>query len=176
MTLRPLELKDSEAIFQLRSNPEVMKYMDTETCLNSQDAEIFINRQIESNNNEQGANWGIYLDNSDKAIGYAGFWRINKAHFRGEIGYALDPEYWRNGLMKEVLECVARFGFQNLGLHSIEANINPDNKASAKLLLKLGFKLEAKFKENFYFNGSFLDSEIYSLLKSNFKSESLNCN
>jgi ribosomal-protein-alanine N-acetyltransferase len=50
-------------------------------------------------------------------------------------------------------------------LHSIEANINPDNLASANLLEKNGFKKEAHFRENFYYNGKFLDSLIYSLVR-----------
>jgi ribosomal-protein-alanine N-acetyltransferase len=49
-------------------------------------------------------------------------------------------------------------------LHSVEANVNPGNIASASLLKKHGFVKEAYFKENYFFNGNFHDSEIYSLL------------
>jgi ribosomal-protein-alanine N-acetyltransferase len=54
-----------------------------------------------------------------------------------------------------------------MNLHSIEANINPENIASRKLLEKTGFVREAYFKENYFFNGKFIDSEIYSLLNKN---------
>jgi ribosomal-protein-alanine N-acetyltransferase len=49
-------------------------------------------------------------------------------------------------------------------LHSIQANIDPNNMASAAILKKFNFEREAYFKENFFFNGKFMDSEIYSLL------------
>ncbi|WP_036677936.1 GNAT family N-acetyltransferase [Daejeonella oryzae] len=172
--LKPLNFSHAPQIFDLRSNTEVMRYMDSESCRNLEDAEMFICRQIEANKENEGANWGIFLRDSAQLIGYAGFWRINKEHFRGEFGYALHPDFWRTGLMLEVLNDIACYGFKNLGLHSIEANINPKNSASAGLLLKLGFKLEAQFSENFYFNGIFHDSHIYSLLEKNFIQSCIN--
>ena len=66
--------------------------------------------------------------------------------------------------MKEALLKVIDYGFDQLKLHSIEANINPSNIASAALLTGNRFIKEAYFKENFYFDGHFLDSEIYSLI------------
>lgn len=62
--------------------------------------------------------------------------------------------------MKSVLD----YGFKQLNLHSVEANINKMNNASRNLLEKFGFVKEAHFKENFYFNGTYLDSVIYSLI------------
>ena len=169
ITLNPLKSADSAAILKLRSNPEVMRYMDSDPCINLEDAEMFICRQNEANKENEGASWGIFLKDSAKVIGYAGFWRINHTHLRGELGYALDPDYWRSGLMTEALHCIARYGFKELGLHSIEANVNPNNSSSVALLLKLGFKLEAHFRENFSFEGVFHDSLIYSLLEEDLK-------
>ena len=50
-------------------------------------------------------------------------------------------------------------------LHSIEAIIDPSNYASAKVLEKNGFIKEGHLRENVFFNGQYLDSVIYSLLK-----------
>jgi ribosomal-protein-alanine N-acetyltransferase len=66
--------------------------------------------------------------------------------------------------MNEALTEVLKFGFQTIGLQSVEANVNPKNAASIKLLIKNGFNREAYFRENYYFNGQFLDSAIYSLI------------
>jgi len=57
---------------------------------------------------------------------------------------------------------VLDYGFRALQFHSIEANVNPDNAASIKLLERNNFVREAYHKENYYFNGKFLDSAIYS--------------
>ena len=86
-------------------------------------------------------------------------------HCRAEIGYALKPEYWWKGYMYETISRMLRFGFENMKLHSIEANVNPANARSKKLLEKIGFKKEAYFRENYLFDNKFLDSIIYSLLE-----------
>jgi ribosomal-protein-alanine N-acetyltransferase len=49
-------------------------------------------------------------------------------------------------------------------LHSIEANVNPNNLSSIKLLERNNFIREGYFKENYFFNGKFSDSAIYSLI------------
>ena len=59
---------------------------------------------------------------------------------------------------------VLDYGFTTMLLHSVEANVNKDNAASMKLLAKNNFVREAYFKENYFYNGRFLDSVIYSLL------------
>lgn len=66
--------------------------------------------------------------------------------------------------MKEALNAVIDYAFTTMNLHSIEANINPDNTASGALLESGGFVKEAHHKENFYFDGVFYDSIIYSKL------------
>ncbi|MNL39613.1 ribosomal-protein-S5-alanine N-acetyltransferase [compost metagenome] len=79
----------------------------------------------------------------------------------------LHPDHWRKGILSEGLSAVVDFGFNAIGLHSICANINPGNEASRQLLIKHGFVKEAYFKEDYYFEGKFLDSEIYGLLTGN---------
>jgi ribosomal-protein-alanine N-acetyltransferase len=49
-------------------------------------------------------------------------------------------------------------------LHSVEANVNPANNSSIKLLKKNKFVKEAHYKENYFYDGKFLDSAVYSLL------------
>jgi ribosomal-protein-alanine N-acetyltransferase len=49
-------------------------------------------------------------------------------------------------------------------LHSVEANVNPSNASSIGLLEKCGFVREAYYRENYFYNGRFMDSAVYSLL------------
>ncbi len=51
--------------------------------------------------------------------------------------------------------------FNQLGLHSIQANADVENIATIRLLEKCGFEKQAHFKENYFFDGQFLDSAIY---------------
>ena len=110
--------------------------------------------------------WAITLkENPSKAIGSICFWRMLKEHYRAEIGYALDPAYWRKGIMKETILKTLDYGFSTLGLHSIEARINPHNIASASVLESTGFVREAYFKEDFFRRGAFEDTAVYSRLQ-----------
>lgn len=112
--------------------------------------------------------WGIVNQQAPATLmGNISLWRILKDHYRAEIGYMLLPKFWNKGFMKEALSMVVDFGFLTMGLHSIEARINPSNKASAALLLTSGFTKEAYFREDYFFNGQFGDTEVYSKLNNN---------
>jgi len=151
---RKILLSDAEALYLIRSNDEVMRFMDTKKMASINEAEKMILSLDESFKNGTGINWGIVEKCSNRFIGYFGFWRIVPEHCRAEIGYALDSKYWGNGYMNETLKILIKFSFVEIKLHSIEANVNPANGNSIKLLEKIGFKKEAYFRENFLFNNS----------------------
>ena len=164
--LRSLTKADGPEILKLRSDEQVMQFIDKERAKTIEDAELFINRASLALNTNDGITWAIALKaEPGTLIGTIGLWRIIKEHYRAEIGYMLNPAYWRKGIMLEALLTVVGFGFTEIKLHSIEAHINPDNDGSAAILNKAGFVKEAHFKEDFYFNGSFRDTAIYSRLQ-----------
>lgn len=166
LLLRRIVKADVPQLFRLRSSSEVMKYIDRERAVNIRGAEIFLGKVDEVLENEEGIAWGIsLLENPALLAGYIGYWRLMKEHFRAELGYMLLPEYWKKGYMKEALSKLIPYGFETMKLHSIEARINPANTASAALLTSAGFGREAYFKEDYFFNGSFGDTAVYSRLQ-----------
>ncbi len=110
--------------------------------------------------------WGMCLKSSDSIIGTIGYYRSKPEHFRSEIGYEMHPEYWGRGIMHEAMRVILDYGFLTMNLHSIEANVDPQNHRSSGLLLRNNFVQEAYFRENYFGLGCFHDSVIYSLLKS----------
>jgi ribosomal-protein-alanine N-acetyltransferase len=169
LILRKIELKDAKDIQAIRSNPQVMTFMDSHAHETVEDSENFIAEGLEIFGSKKGLFWGLVEKASGKFIGDFAFWKIDRKNCRAEIGYTLRPEFWGKGYMKEAMSRILDFGFRKLNLHSIEANINPKNVNSRGLLLKMGFRKEAYFRENFYYDGKFLDSEIYSLLERDLK-------
>lgn len=168
LLLRQLKKEDAEEILKLRSDENVMRYIGKELETSLWDAVQFINGVNESLNTNNGILWAIDLkENPGKLIGYIGHWRLIKEHYRAEVGYMLSPEYWKKGIMKEALLKVIDYGFDAMRLHSIEAHISPENTASSRILIATGFVREAYFKEDFFFNGVFSDTAIYSRLKVN---------
>lgn len=165
MILRKINEADAEQIFKLRSDEEVMKYIGKKPIVSIEEAKAFMNLITESLTKNDGITWAMTMKESpEKLIGTIGLWRIIKDHFRAEIGYMLLPLYWRKGLMKEAILQLISFGFNELKLHSIEGRINPLNIASGTILESTGFVKEAHFKEDFFFNGKFEDTAIYSIL------------
>jgi len=165
LKFRQITLDDSKEIFSIRSNDDVMKYMDVPRHYSVSDSEKLLRSIEDSFKNGKGINWAIIKKDSNAFIGYIGFIRIFSEHCRAEIGYALKPDYWGKGYMYEAINRLAKFGFEEMKLHSIEANVNPLNERSKKVLERVGFKKEAYFRENYLFDGKFLDSVIYSLLE-----------
>ncbi|MEH6535109.1 MAG: GNAT family protein [Psychroserpens sp.] len=163
---RAYKKEDAEVLLNMRSHKAVSTYMDTAIPKRILDTEKRIEGYHTAFAENRGITWTIIDKNSHQLIGDFGIWRIDRQNSRGEIGYILHPDFWGKGYMTEAFNTLIRFGFNDINLHSFEANVNIENENSKALLLKFGFKLEACFRENFYYDGRFLDSEIYCLLKS----------
>lgn len=164
LQLRCINSSDVKEIFELRTNKEVLKFLDRDPMANEKEAYAFIDIVLDTLKRNDGILWVITHKDSDKLIGTIGYWRIMKDHHRAEIGYQLSPAEWGKGIMKEALLKVIEYGFREMKLHSIEANIHPGNLASAALLKACGFVQEGYFRESYHHNGKFSDAAIYSLL------------
>jgi ribosomal-protein-alanine N-acetyltransferase len=166
-------MDDAEALFQLRSDPDQMHYLDREPMQTAGEAAEMIVRIQDDGLKGTGYNWALEEKPDSGMIGYAGIWRIDHRNSRGEIGYLLGKTYQGKGLMTEALMSALLFAFTRAGLHSIEANVNPGNARSIRLLERCGFVREAYFRENYNFRGKFLDTAVYSLLSADFKYQDL---
>lgn len=165
LLLRQITPEDVNEIYALRSNPETMKYIPRPLVITIDQAMEHIKMiqdKIEAN---EGINWAITLKNDSKMIGIIGHYRIRWEHFRSEIGYMLLPEYHGKGIITEAIQLMVNYGYNDMKMHSLEAIIDPKNIASARVLEKNNFIKEAHLIENEYYDGKFLDTVIYSLLK-----------
>ncbi|MEL1252398.1 GNAT family N-acetyltransferase [Flavobacterium sp. DGU38] len=164
LILRQITNNDVNEVFELRSNPETMKYIPRPLVKTTEDALEHIAMIEEKIISNTGINWGITLKGSSKLLGLIGFYRIQPENYRAEIGYMLLPDFHGKGIIPEAVNRLITYGFNDLKLHSIEAVIDPKNTASEKVLQKCGFVKEAHLKECDFFEGKFLDKVIYSLL------------
>ncbi len=168
LRLRELQESDAEDIHAMRSDESVMQFIGRARSTSSNDARELIERIQNEKTNTEAITWGITIKPDETLIGTIGLYRLKKEHFRGEIGYLLAKPFWGNGYMSESVVRVLKHAFESLGFHSIEADINPANSASKRVLDRAGFKLEGQLKESFYFDGKFYDSHIYSILAADF--------
>lgn len=169
LLLREMIVKDTPSLFTLRTDDIVMKYLDRPKCESLEAAEKFITKLIGERKANQNINWSITLKPEDITIGTICYWQLDKAHHRAEMGYNLLPAYHRKGIMHEAVQKVLEYGFNNMELHSVEAHVNPNNEGSIKLLEKNNFEREGYFKQNYYWQGKFTDTAVYSLIKPRFQ-------
>jgi [ribosomal protein S5]-alanine N-acetyltransferase len=164
--LKLIRLTDAhlDDFFQMRSDRETMQYIARPLAKDLGEAKTLLDSIDTAIENNDLINWGITFRDRERVVGTIGFYRMKLEHHRSEVGYMLNRNFHGQGIAQEALKAVIDYGFKVMRLHSIEGVIDPLNKRSEKLLLKHGFVKEAYFKENFYFEGQFLDSVHYSLL------------
>ncbi|KFF04415.1 GNAT family N-acetyltransferase [Flavobacterium reichenbachii] len=165
LLLRRITNDDVKEVFELRSNPETMKYIPRPLVKNDQEALDHIAMIEDKINTNTGINWGITIKNDPKLLGIIGYYRLQPENYRAEIGYMLLPDFHGKGIIPEAVNRLIKYGFEDLKLHSIEAVIDPGNIGSEKVLQKCGFIKEAHLKESEFWEGKFLDKVIYSLLE-----------
>ncbi|SHG75430.1 GNAT family N-acetyltransferase [Flavobacterium johnsoniae] len=164
LLLRRITNDDVNEVFELRSNPETMKFIPRPLVKDNEDALLHIAMIEEKIETNIGINWAITLKGNPKLLGIIGYYRMQPENYRAEIGYMLSPDFHGKGIIPEAVNALLKYGFENLKLHSIEAVIDPENYASEKVLQKCGFVKEAHLRESEFWEGKFLDKVIYSLL------------
>ncbi|WP_149207690.1 GNAT family N-acetyltransferase [Flavobacterium johnsoniae] len=164
LLLRRITNDDVNEVFELRSNPETMKFIPRPLVKDNEDALLHIAMIEEKIETNIGINWAITLKDNPKLLGIIGYYRMQPENYRAEIGYMLSPDFHGKGIIPEAVNVLLKYGFENLKLHSIEAVIDPENHASEKVLQKCGFVKEAHLREAEFWEGKFLDKVIYSLL------------
>ena len=169
LLLRRLTNDDANEVLQLRGNPETMRFVPRPIITTTDEALAHIKLIDDRIVSNEGINWAITIKGNPKMIGIIGHYRISAENFRSEIGYMILPEFNGKGITTEAVKLILEYGFDDLELHSIETIIDPENFASERVLQKNGFVKEAHILENEYWDGKFIDTVIYSLLKRNFK-------
>lgn len=117
-----------------------------------------------------GIRWAITRKPDDTMIGTCGFHVYNSDNHYAEIGYELNRDYWRQGIMREAVTAVLDFCFDNLDLHRVEADVTEGNEASAGLLKNLGFVQEGIWRERVFAQGQYYSLWQFGLLRDEYKS------
>ncbi|MEO8393135.1 MAG: GNAT family protein [Chloroflexota bacterium] len=157
LQLRQLQASDAEALFAIKSNPDVTEHYGQEPHQALSDSLGWIERL--------GIAWCVTLKGEDRLIGVVTLWNLDPGYHCGELGYELHPAYEKRGIMTEAVTAVLTFGFTELGLHRIEATPFADNPPSKNLLVKLGFAHEGTLRQRHFFRDHYKDQLFYGLLK-----------
>ncbi|WP_202411496.1 GNAT family N-acetyltransferase [Halobacillus halophilus] len=84
----------------------------------------------------------------------------------GEIGFIIHHHYWGRGFATEACGLMLAYSFDHCGLHRVTALSSPENKASQRVLEKIGMVKEGTLREDIFVKGAWRDSSIYGVLRS----------
>ena len=166
LRLRPLRAGDAEGLLAVYSDPAVMRYWSTPPWTGLEQAHTMIAGDALALPAGEHLRLGITAQADGALLGTCSLFHLDGACRRAEIGYCLGRWAWGRGLMHEALSALLAYGFQSLALNRIEADIDPRNLASARLLGRLGFRLEGHLRERWIVAGEVSDSWLYGLLAS----------
>lgn len=141
--LRNIEKSDCDTILFLRSDSEVNKFIERpehRKTKNKADALKFIKELNENVEIGKSIAWGITLKNEPQLVGTICLWNFSEDTKTAEVGYDLNPEFQRRGIMNEALNLIIEFGFKELNLNLIEAFTHKENESSKRLLAKNRFQ------------------------------------
>jgi len=133
LSVRPLTQSDADLFFELMGNPNVMNPIPQKTFTKAESeaklAELILKAESSSTKI-----WGITKIENNNFIGICGFLKNDKND--DEIAYRLIERYWGKGLGTEVAKGLIDYGFRNLNLNKITADVNIVNIKSSKILEK----------------------------------------
>lgn len=167
-----IEIKNEhlEDLFRLFGNYRVTQFYNIVPLIDKEEAQKLIDHFRNRFASHTAIRWGIALKGQSDIIGTLGFNNYTPQH-RANLGYDLQPMYWNQGYISEALKPVIAYGFRELDINRIEAEVMPGNHASEKVLQKLGFLNEGLLRDWMFWNGRHYDMAMYSLLHKDYLSQ-----
>jgi ribosomal-protein-alanine N-acetyltransferase len=161
IAMQPEHIRD---LYRLLSDERVNAFYPVIPLSRPEDLLKVIDMFANKFSNKEAIRWGITLKDSSEIIGTIGYTGFTAGH-KGSIVYALRPELWGRGLMQEAIKEVTRFGFKELELERIDAEVLPGNTPSERLLEKLGFRHEGLLRRWMNWRRKLHDVNMWALLR-----------
>ncbi|MFR9165209.1 MAG: GNAT family N-acetyltransferase [Dysgonomonas sp.] len=162
-TIRPWKLTDSRRLAENANNPRIWNNVRDyfPHPYTEKDAKVFIKQALKKNNTEDFA-----IAVNGEAVGGIGFvpgWDVERLN--AEIGYWLGENYWGKGIMSAALKDVIDYVFSNTDFIRLFTSVYEYNKASMRVLEKVGFRKVGVMKRAAVKNNTIIDLHSYELLK-----------
>jgi RimJ/RimL family protein N-acetyltransferase len=171
LRLREIRADDADALWEIHSDPGVMRYWSTPAWTRREQATervAFVRGQRER---AEVYAWAVADAASDRMIGSIALFELDLAHARASVGYSLHPAWHGRGLAQEAVRAVLAWAIDVRGLQRIEADADPRNAPSCRLLERLGFVREGVLRERWHVADEVCDTALHGLLAREFVRE-----
>lgn len=169
LILRRMTMRDARDIYEYGKDSQVARYVLWDPYRSVSEARNYIRYMIRKYHTGEPSSWCIEWKQTGEVIGTIGYMWIQEEHGSAEVGYSLSRPFWNRGIMTEALRAVLEFSFYELRLNRIEAQHESKNPASGKVMQKCGMKHEGTLRQRLMNKGKYVDTELYSILRSEMK-------
>lgn len=157
--LRPLDVADAEALFAAHSDPETHRYWSSPAHQSIEQTARYIRDTIEM----KGASCWAITESGGEALGRVALFELREGVC--ELGIVMRRDATGRGLASKALQLVGDYAFNEMNVHRLMADIDPDNNASISLFLRAGFQREGLLRGNWKTHLGVRDSVIMAKLK-----------
>jgi RimJ/RimL family protein N-acetyltransferase len=164
LRLRWITDSDAGALYEVYGDPQVARFLSFPPFSEPIQAEKMAARAQAGYADGTGVNFVLERREDGKVLGNCMLFRFHDESRRAEIGYSLARAHWSKGYMHEALTALIDYAFGVLNLNRLEADIDPRNPSSAKILERLGFVKEGVLRERWVVAGETSDTAYYGLL------------
>lgn len=166
LILRKAKLSDAECMFKNWANDDrVTKYMTWTTYQNVDEVKGYISFLEEDYKKSDSYYWFIELKETGEPIGAISSVKSMPEIKCVHIGYCLGYNWWHKGIMTEAFTAVIKFLFEEVGVNRIEAEHDPNNPNSGKVMKKCGLTYEGTHRQAGKNNCGICDAAYYAILK-----------
>jgi [ribosomal protein S5]-alanine N-acetyltransferase len=176
LLLRPLEPADAADLLAVHADAAVMRYSNQPPWTSIDQATALVGQSEAGRTAGRHLCLGLVLREepgpgdetparAGTVIGTCTLYGLVRSSRRAEIGFVLGAAWWSRGYMGEALRAVLAQAFEAMDLNRVEADTDPRNAASVRLLERLGFQREGLLRERWLVDGAPSDSAIYGLLQ-----------
>jgi RimJ/RimL family protein N-acetyltransferase len=166
LTLRSYTLDDLDDLYAMQSREDITRYLYWNVRTRAEVAEVLRQRTSMDALREEGDILVLAADLGGTVIGDVNLCWRSQEHRQGEFGFVFHPDHHGHGYAGEAAVEMLRLGFEGLNLHRIIGRTDGRNKASARLMEKLGLRREAHFVQNELVKGEWTDEVVYAMLAS----------
>jgi len=174
--VRPLELTDEQSLFEAvrESIPEVSPWLVwCHENYSIEETREFLRSRADKSQGDEWYSFGVFERNSGgRFLGGVGLNFINRVHQFGNLGYWVRTNAAGKGVASKAARLVARFGFEELGLHRIEILAAVSNVASQRVAEKIGAAREGVLRKRLLIRGESQDAVMFSLVPEDLQAQS----
>ena len=170
LILRPFTMDDCEAAFRnWESDSKTTEFLRWKTMESIEATKYVMRMWVDGYKDPAFYQWGIVPKELGEPIGTISVVGMDERTEKMHIGYCIGSKWWHKGFTSEAFAAIIPFLFEEVGANRIEAQHDPNNPNSGKVMQKCGLKYEGTLRQADWSNKGIVDACLYAILRSDYE-------